>query len=141
MDNTNNKQQDQEMEDYQIRQNKKFIVGKKIILFIAITNIIMSILTAILNFNIITLIIQITFSIILISGITWVRYLFVFGAVINIIFIFYILTGLNYEFFLPVWAIIILLIDLTYSIACSILLLFNECVSEYIYAKNSRSRL
>jgi len=136
-----NEQKEQEMIEFKINLNRKLIIGKRIIVFIAITNIIMSILTAFFNFNVFTLIIQIAFSIALISGVTWVRYLFVFGAVINIIFISYILTGLNFEFFLPIWTIIILSADLAFSIVFSILLLFNECVSEYMYAKKAGSRV
>ena len=136
-----NEQKEQEMIEFKINLNRKLIIGKRIIVFVAITNIIMSILTAFFNFNVFTLIIQIAFSIALISGVTWVRYLFVFGAVINIIFISYILTGLNFEFFLPIWTIIILSADLAFSIVFSILLLFNECVSEYMYAKKAGSRV
>ena len=137
MDNLTKQEKEQALKEYEISQNKRVLVGKTIVVFIASINIILAVLSYIIDFNNFK-IAQIVFSIALISGVTWVRYFFAIGAAINAFSIFYTLWVVGSQISFPVWVTAVLVIQLVYFIASCILLFTNKNISEYMYARKNR---
>ena len=133
MESFTNEQKEQMMKEFESKQAKMLRTGKVIVIVIASVNIIMTILSSIVgNFNLFSFIIQIVFSIALLSGVAWVRYLFAAGAAIGTVMLLYIL--MSGEHYLTPALVIILLVAAAYSIICSVLLFTSKSVSEYMYA-------
>ena len=135
MDNLTPEQKEQALMEFEAKQEKRYAIGKTIIIFVVIMDIVLSVFSAIINLNIFTLIISIVFSIMLVSGQPVVRYLFAVKSVLNIIVISYVLT--SGEIILPTWAVVVLMAQLAYCIASSVLLFVSQCVTEYMYAKKN----
>ena len=132
MERLTNEQKEQMIKDFENKQAKMIRTGKIIVVIIASVNIIMTIITFIGNFNLFSFTIQIAFSIALLSGVAWVRYLFAAGAAMGTVMLLYIL--MSGEFYLTPALVIVLIVATAYGIICSVLLFTSKCVSEYMYA-------
>ena len=121
--------------DMQYKQERMVSVGKAIVIFIAAANVAMSIFALIAGTTgFISLVIQIVFSVALVSGANWARILFLIGLGIGIVVGLY--GFLNYDGTSPLVSILFFTLT-AYSIAAFALLLANKSVSEYMYsAKN-----
>ena len=104
-------------------------VGKIIVIVIAVANILMSIFSfAFGTIGIFALIVDVVFSIALISGRNWARILFIIGLVLSVVALSFTLAEIGFH--------IMLVFALVYSVV-AMALLFSKSVSEYMYrAKN-----
>ncbi|MCL2772636.1 MAG: hypothetical protein FWD71_04725 [Oscillospiraceae bacterium] len=132
MDNLTNEQNEQAA----IKQDKRLFMGKIIIICVAVINILLALLTAVAKIDFEPMIIQIIFSVVLISRVAWFRYFFAIGAVINVIQSIYSLTANNAVLPTFTWKVIVLLISLVY-LASSIMLFISKCVREYMRDKKN----
>ena len=112
-------------------------MGKIIVFTIGIISFISSLVLIFLHgftFVVLTaVIIQAVFSCALISGVSWIRYLFAISAFLNIIpSLKAVLEFINQPYPLALTLFILLTL---YQTACGILLIFNKSVSEYMYAQ------
>lgn len=117
------------------RQEKRFKRGKMTVYAIAILNIVFTIVSFFLSFNLFSLIVQIVLSICLIAGVTWVRYLFAVGAALAV-FVSVQLLVISAETGLVGLVIYSLLMIVYSGIACY-LLFKSEAVSEFLYAQKN----
>lgn len=117
------------------RQAKQFKRGKTIVYTIAILNVVMAIVSFVLNFNILSLIIQIVLAICLIAGVTWVRYLFAAGAALAVFISIQLLVVSVSEGLIGL--IIYSFIVMAYCSISSFLLFKSEAVSEFLYAQKN----
>lgn len=117
---------------------KQIKMGKIIVFTIGIISFISSLVLIFLHgftFAVLTaVIIQAVFSCALISGVSWIRYLFAVSAFLNIIpSLKAVLEFINQPYPLALTLFILLTL---YQTACGILLIFNKSVSEYIDRKS-----
>jgi DNA-binding transcriptional MerR regulator len=126
---------EREYELFQKRQARKFKLGKYSIIAIAVINVLMALLAFYGNGNLLTLTVQVVFSICLFLGVTWVRYLFAVGAALstlaNIPLLLYsvdagdLLIVIFYAFYF------------IYSAVTCVLLFKSEAISEFLYAQKN----
>ncbi|MFF2885350.1 MerR family transcriptional regulator [Paenibacillus sp. NPDC057967] len=128
-------EREQEYGRFVERQAKQFKRGKTIVYSIAISNILMAVVSFFLNFNILWLIIQIILAICLISGVTWVRYLFAVGAALAVFLSVQLLVLSVSEGLIgfSIYSIVVI----AYSGISSFLLFKSEAVSEFLYAQKN----
>jgi len=134
-------EREREYEKFAERQERQFRLGKAIVFTIASLNILFTLLSAFLNFNFFSVIIQIALSIALYMGVAWVRYLFAIGAVLGIFFGIALLVELaglaSSGAAVPAWIFILNGVMILFAGASSLLLLFNSAVSEFLYAQKN----
>jgi hypothetical protein len=119
---------------FEAGQKKKYRTGMAIVVTIASINIILSLISFLVNFNIVSLIIQVSLSVALFCGVTWVRYLF---AIIDVFYVFALLVLLREFGYAPIELIIIsVTLLLYYTISC-IVLFASKSVSEFLYSKSN----
>jgi len=135
MESLTHREKEQAFIDFENRQKKRVVLGKMIVMLIASLNVMLAIMSAIANFNLFALIIQIALSLALFFGVTWVRYLFAVGAALGSMLNLYLLMVVISE--PPVWIIIFLISNIVFNIASCILLFANKCVSEFLYAQKN----
>ncbi len=135
MKNTTALQREQALAEFEAKQSKRYALGKLIVLTIAILNILFAVLSAVVNFNIFTLLIQIALSIALFAGVVWVRYLFAIGSALGALLSFYLLMVQIGD--RPAWITVFLVIYMAFHITCCILLLSNKCVKDFLYAQKN----
>lgn len=71
IDNLKNVTKEQALRNFEIKQERQMRIGRIIVFIIALVNIISSIFSAFVEFNFISLIVQIALSIALFSGVTY----------------------------------------------------------------------
>jgi len=135
MENVTYTEKEQALIDFENRQKKRLVVGKTIVMFIALLNVILAVMSAIANFNLLTLVIQITLSIALFLGVIWVRYLFAIGAALGFAINLYLLVNIVNE--PTVWIILFLVLNIVFNIASCILLFANKYVSDFLYSQKN----
>lgn len=135
MENMTDDQRKLALAEFEAKQGKRHFIGKLIVMIIALLNILFSVMSAIANFNIFSLIIQITLSIALFLGVTWVRYLFAIGSGLSVMLGFYLLMVVISD--PPVLITVFLVTNMAFNIISSILLFTNKCVSEFLYAQKN----
>ncbi len=132
----------QMIEHYKKSQDRLYVQGKIIVFVIATLNVIGAIGSAFVDFNIISLIIQIALSISLFCGVSWVRYFFAVGACLSCFYTLYLLlVGIDFSTansnsgkYLLIAYLIFMLI---YSITSTIVLFKSKSVSEFLYAQKN----
>jgi len=133
MEKLTQEQKEQAMLEFRAGQERRVRVGRRIVLTIAILNIVMSVLSFFIDFNIISLIVQIALSIALIYGVTWVRYYLAIGFGLSGIGALYIAGLASVRF--PLWAVLFFLAYAIFLFGTCVLLFTSKSVSEYMYAK------
>ena len=125
-----------ELEMFHVRKELQRRKGKVIVLTIATVNIVLTVISFLMSFDFIMLIAQITWSVLLYKGFSWVRYIVGIGAVLaaflsGLFVILYIFTpnGAKEDYFI----IVFYSIYFVYSLTSAILLLGSECVEEFLY--------
>lgn len=115
---------------------KRYYRGKLIVYSIAICNVIITLLSNISgDFNIMHIIVQSGFSIALLIGKNWARWLFVFGSISAVLFTLYILPFIvNMGKQVP----IIFVVTPIEAVISGSLLVFNKSVSEFFYDKQAK---
>lgn len=109
--------------------NKQYNLGKVIVIAIAMTNVIFTIIgNTIGNFNFINIFVQIVLSIALIMAVRWVRWIFIVGSILCIGMTSFILADISRGGNIPMWIYVTALIDATLT---SGLLIFNKSVKAY----------
>lgn len=127
----------QVIEELEKTHQRLYLQGKIIVFVIATINAVGTIVSAFLNFNLVTLIVQIALSIMLLCGVPWVRYFFAIGAGMSSFLSLYLLfTDLNYAGVNSGY-VIYLVIMLVYSIASCIVLFASKSVSEFLYTQRN----
>ena len=128
-------QKQQMILEYEINQQRRYQTGKVIVWVIAMINIVGSIVNFVLMLTgFFNLLVQIAFSIALICGVAWVRYLFAIGAAIGAVVV---LITIGYVMQGHMGLAIFLLAYGAYSVICSILLFANKSVSEFLYGQRN----
>lgn len=129
------------LEQFRKKREEMYSKGQAIVVVISVINIIGNILTAFLNFNLLTLIISIALSVALLSGVSWVRYWFAIALAIRAMQILYLLIGGNIDFStgtnLGIVIILLLIIYTAYCIFSCIVLFSSNSVTEYMYSKKT----
>lgn len=128
-------EREQEYGRFVERQAKQFKRGKFIVYTIAALNIAMAIFSFSLNFDILSLIVQIVLAACLILGVTWVRYFFAVGAALAVFFSVQLLV-LSVSEGLIGFIIYSISIIIYSGISC-FLLFKSEAVSEFLYAQKN----
>jgi len=123
------------IEEFYAQQEKQYKKGKIIVSTITLLNIIVAIASAFNNFNLLTLIIEISLSIALFCGVRWVRYFFAIEGVLNAVIILYVLMNATVN--IPVYYIIIAVIYMIYYVIRSIILFVSKSVSEFLYIQEN----
>lgn len=132
MDKITDQEKERLIKEFDARQERQCKTGKIIVFIIATFNIIGSIISMFVRFNIITLIIQVVLSIALFRGVTWVRYFFAINAALGSLMAFYYL-GVNNSAFNIMLAVTVVV----YQVICSILLFVSKSVSEFLYMQKN----
>ncbi len=134
--------EDPVLEEAETSQEKLHARGKTIVLIVAIVHILGAILSAIVQFNLVTLVVQIALAIALLCGVSWVRYLFAVNAGLSYLTSFYLLfIGTDFtaipsvigRFLLGAY----LVISMLYSVAACVVLFKSKAVSEFLYAQRT----
>ncbi len=145
-DTESREQKDAEYASYEKRQANRYLWGKRIVIGIVAVNIIFSLISNLfININIVTLILDIVFSIMLLRGIGWVRYLYIASDIINIFAYITLLATLFTEYFTELGALstqqplLLLYAGLIFikAITGSLLLIFHKGVHEFLYAQKN----
>ena len=129
-------EEQQAFEQFEKRQERLYLQGKIIVYVLAILNIIGAIVSAFINLNLITLIIQITLSIALLRGVSWVRYFFAIGSGLSVLLILYLLCA-HIDFSVQSGIVIYLVLTLIYSVASCVVLFTSKSVSEFLYVQKN----
>lgn len=127
---------EKEFKLYQEKEEKRYRMGRNIVVTIAAANVISTICGSFLQFNLFSLIVQIAVSIALVAGVSWIRYLFAFGSLLSIVLGFYILTS-GYAHQLSTLILAGVIIQIVFSLASAIFLFKSRCVSEFLYAQKN----
>ena len=126
------------IEEYEKRIIKQYRFGKVAVFTIATLNIIFTILSNIIgSFNILNVIIQISLSVALFMGVSWVRWFFVAGSILNIGVSLYVLMNLLGEWEIYIGYIIFTILSLIQAAVSGGLLAFNKGVSEFLYSQRT----
>ncbi len=126
------------IEEYEKRIIKQYRFGKVAVFTIATLNIIFTILSNIIgSFNILNVIIQISLSVALFMGVSWVRWFFVAGSVLSIGFTLYALMSLLGQGEIYIGYIIFMILSLIQAAVSGGLLAFNKGVSEFLYSQRT----
>lgn len=125
------------MQNYTKKLEKSERIGKVLVVIIAVLNLLAPIANVITDFRLGTLLSLVLAGILsaaLFSGVTWVRYLFALGAGINVFYLLFLLLGGALEFTGGhFWVILLMVLQLLYSVAACLLLLFSKSVKEFLY--------
>ncbi len=127
---------EKEFKLYQEKEEKRYRTGQAIVITIAVTHVITTLCTSFINFNLLTLIVQIALSIALVAGVSWIRYLFVIGSILSILYVVYFLFG-GYASLLSMPIRIFVIFQMLFALASAVLLLKSRCVSEFLYAQKN----
>lgn len=117
---------------------EKVRIGKIMITTIATVSMVTNVVLLLFHFlfldfvSIVQTLVRIAFTVALICGVRWVRYLYAVGAALGAVFAFFFLIATNisspllnvyYGFMIP------------YSIVASVLLFGSKCITAYFYEK------
>ena len=133
----------QAIKEYEKSQKSLYIRGKIIITVIAVINVVSAVISAVLNFNVITLVIQIALSIALFCGVTWIRYLFAVGSALSCLMSLFLLLGGTMDIAAsepPIAGylyIAYIIFWLCYSLISTILLFKSKAVTEFLYSQRN----
>ncbi len=136
-DSETKEERELEYERYLKRSKRQYTMGKIIVFTIAGLNVVSTIVSSFVEFNLFSLIIQIALSIALVAGVTWIRYLFAIGAALSVIIHFYMLTGGYDSSYMTSGLVILIVIQMAYSVASCLLLLRNNAVKDFLYAQKN----
>jgi len=139
MENLTAIQKEQDLKNFEIKQNRRLLIGKIIVLMTIISSILIVFIDLIIfnNFNflnIFDIVANVIFSLLLYLGIVWIKYLFVVFAaynLYNIVVLF--LNLLSYKASLG--ALIFVSFIILYNFSVCILLLINKYVQEFLYSQ------
>ncbi|QMV41221.1 helix-turn-helix domain-containing protein [Cohnella cholangitidis] len=136
-DSETKEEREREYERYLKRQKRQYAMGKAIVFTIAGINVVSTILSSFVQFNLFALIIQVALSIALVAGVTWIRYLFAVGAALSVLSHFYVLTGGYDSNLMTAGLAVLIIVQIAYSIAACLLLLINNAVKDFLYAQKN----
>lgn len=136
-DNVTPQEQKQALAGFEAAQRRSYVIGKSIIITIAIVNALACIASSFVEFNLFTIIIQLVLSVALVCGFTWVRYLYASGSALGALMLLYLLFGADGISSLPAFGIIILVAYLAFSIASSVVLFVSKGVSDFLYVQKN----
>jgi len=122
----------QEIED---KRKKRIFAGRVITYFIAASNIALSVLSAIGNFDALTFAVQMVFSAVLFTGLPLSRYLFSFGVGFNAFLVFSAPVVSETAEALPAWVITLTWGQLAYSVVTCIMPYASKYVGEFMYER------
>ncbi|RXZ80639.1 MerR family transcriptional regulator [Paenibacillaceae bacterium] len=137
LDPESKEDRERQYNEFIARQERQFQMGKIIVYTIGVIHIISALVSAVSDFNLFSLILQIAIAIALLAGVTWVRYFYVFGAVITLLGCLFVLFDGEIMGMLPAWIIVWIIVQMVYSVAASILLLRSQAVSDFLYAQKN----
>lgn len=145
-DSESREEKDAEYVAYQEREASRYLWGQRIVITIAVVNVIMSILSAFVGqFNFFSFVWQLVCSGLLVMGYGWVRYLFITGGFISAfmyIVLFWQLLGYHPDGLaagfaeVPLLFIFAFLVFLNSAVSAS-LLLFHKGVHDFLYAQKN----
>lgn len=125
------------MQNYTKKIEKSERIGKVLVVIIAVLNLLAPIANVITDFRLgplLSLVLAGILSAALFSGVTWVRYLFALCAGINTFYMLFLLLGGAIEFTGGhLWIVLLLILQLAYSAATCLLLLFSKSIKEFLY--------
>lgn len=131
-------EREQELLRFAKKQEKMYATGRTIVITIAAINILSVIVSQFIRFNFFSLISQIILSIMLVAGVSWVRYLFAAGAGLNVFLLLYLMSNLAGSGVLGGGTVlVIILLQIAFSAASAILLFTSKSVSEFLYAQKN----
>ncbi|MBE6885752.1 MAG: hypothetical protein E7486_02285 [Ruminococcaceae bacterium] len=123
-----------------IRRQELFQRGKIIVIVITVANLFVALLGFLVDSELLSLLIQIALSAALLSGFSWVRYLFAVGAALSALGdLFVLLGGVDFSAnpMMGVLFALLLVIDMAFCIVSSVLLFRSKAVTEYLYTKRN----
>jgi len=122
-------------EKFMERERKRYRLGQAIVFTIAALNVVFSLISAVLELRLFSLLIQIALSVALFMGVTWVRYLFVFGAALQIFLGLNLLANAGVMLSAGWTAFIVL--QMIIAGVSGALLLFSSAVSDFLYTQKN----
>lgn len=134
-------QKEELLREYNLKAEKRYKLGKIIVAAIAITNVVITLLSNIIgSFNVINVIIQVAFSVALFMGVRWVKWLFIVGSVLSVLLAFYIfftsMDILNNTAL--IWNVTVLIATLIEAVVAGIMLIFSKSVAEFLYDQRTK---
>ena len=135
-------QEEPVLEEIEVSQEALYSRGKTIVAIIAAVHIVGAIISAFVQFNLISLVVQIALAIALLCGVTWVRYLFAVNAGLSCLTSFYLLfMGTDFTAIPSSIGRLLLgaylVISMLYSVAVCIVLFKSKAVSEFLYTQRT----
>jgi hypothetical protein len=137
MNNITDQEKVQSIMKFHKKQQRNYMVGKIIVITIATINALLSLMSFFIDFDYISLVIQIILIIALLYGVVWVRYLFAIGSMFSVYFMLKLLTNGFTVMFTSAYIIIFAVLFLTYSIISCILLFTSKSVSTFLYKQKN----
>ncbi len=128
-------EREQEYNRFVEKQARQYKTGRAIVFSIAGINMLIALLAFIYNLNVLNLIVQLTLSICLALGVSWVRYLFIIGAGLAVLVYGMVVFVALGEGLLLIG--ILSLLYVAYAVAVTILLFRSEAVSEFLYKQKN----
>lgn len=131
MNDINTNEQEQALRDYELKQQRRYDFGKRVVIVVAIVNVILVYANLNSKSNL-SSIGQVVLSVLLYKGFSYVRYLFVFGHLAGSLIILMLPFGESSPKDLSPLSIIFVIIMLLYTASTGILLAFNKGVKEFL---------
>ncbi len=127
------------VEEYEKNYQKRYKTGKTIVSVIVIINLLATAVSAIIDFNLFTVIFNVAISIALFLGVSWIRYLCSVFCVLDSFLYLYLITNLSSypQDTLTVSLIVWFAALIIYKIAVAVLIAFNKNVADFLYAQKN----
>ena len=126
---------------FEEKQTRMYEKGKKLVYLIGGVNILFSVLSFLMNFNLISLCINVALAIALVCGVTWVRYFYVVTGAINVLILVVVLFQVDYSNLhisgLAWFRVLYLVVSIVYLVATPIILLRSKSVEEFLYRQKN----
>ena len=125
-------------QEFLMRQERQYRLGKGIVFTLAILNILASAGSMVLDFSFRTLFslgVQIALSIALCCGVSWVRWLFAAGSVLGAAAMLGLLFQPDFWQIGSAFLTVFVFINLAFAIATALLLIFSKAVREFLYGQ------
>jgi len=119
-------------EEYAAELKRKYDIGKRTVLAIAVLNLLLAHMSIFLGFNIAAFIIQFLLSVILIFVLPGVRVIFITGAAL-VIFLSQGTWAFNADY--GVLPLVFTIVNIAFFVVSAILLLASSNVADYLYTK------
>lgn len=131
----------EDWESFEEKQTRLYERGRKLVYLIAGVNIVCTVISFFMDYNLISFCINIALAIALMCGVTWVRYFYVVTGAINVLLLVMILFQADYSNAsisgLPWLSVLYSVVSIGYLVAVPVVLLKSKSVEEFMYRRRN----